>query len=105
MYFTVSLLFKAVHRKPENGDDPLWEESIVLIEADTEEDARVQGEMLAKEQEIEYEVKGGDSVVWQFELIERVFQIDNESLVSGTEIFSRFLLDEEVKSILKPFRD
>ena len=44
-------------------------------------------------------------VSWTFETIERVYLIEDEELHNGSEVFSRFLRDAEVKSLLTPFSD
>ena len=37
--------------------------------------------------------------------VERVFEIGDEPVGSGREVFSRFLRASEVKSLLTPFED
>ncbi len=101
--YSVSLLFKSEHaKKPDT--DPLWEERIVLVKANSEEDAKRDGLRIGKQAEHEYAVIG-DTVRWTFVQNERVYQIEDENLKNGTELFSRFLRDSEVKSILTPFED
>jgi hypothetical protein len=89
----------------------LWEERLVLIKAPTEEQARRRAEQIGKDAEHEYDVRNKkieevpQKLKWTFEQIERVYQVESESLADGTEIFSRFLRDSEVKSLLTPFED
>ncbi|MCP4553581.1 MAG: DUF4288 domain-containing protein [Bacteroidetes bacterium] len=99
MYFSVSLLFKQI------SSNPLWEERIILIDADSEEDAHRKGELIGNQEAVSYKAKG-TIVEWRFECIERVYviEVDNE-VKNGTELFSRFLRDSEVKSLLTPFDD
>ena len=110
MWYAVNLLFKSTH-KVDKKADPLWEERILLMKADTEEDAKTEAIEYGKKGEHEYSVGNGsadestDSIKWSFEQIERIFTIDDESLTSGTELFSRYLRDSEVKSLLIPFDD
>ncbi len=82
----------------------IWEESILLIEAGSEEEARSEGERIARSRTHTYEVEDG-LVIWSFEQIERVYAIDREELRSGMEVFSRYLRDSEVKSLLTRFDD
>jgi len=106
-WFSVSLLFRAIH----NGiatDNDLWEEQIVLINADTEEDARKEGLRIAKSEEHEYLVSSDSSntshaVRWTYIQIERVCEIEGNALFNGLEIFTRYLRNSEVESILTPF--
>jgi hypothetical protein len=104
MWFAVNLLFKSVHAgKPE--EDSLWEERIILIQAETEAEARQQAELLGKDEEHEYVSATGDLVRWTFQQIERVYPIEAETLENQTEVFSRFLRSSEVESLLTPFKD
>lgn len=96
-------LYRSEHI-PTETKPTIWEESILLIKAGTEEEARSEGERLGRSGARTYEVEDG-LVVWSFEQIERVYAIGREELRSGTELFSRFLKDSEVKSLLKRFDD
>ena len=103
MIFSVALLF---HISP--VADPkvhyLWEEKIILVFSDSEETARVQGESIARKFELQYENAEGIMVVSRFDCIERVCTV-SEELTNGCELFSRFLRDSEVRSLLQPFDD
>lgn len=102
-WFAVSILFKSVHQRP-SKDEALWEESIRLIQAATEEDAARRAEALGKRAEVEYKVTD-DNVRWTFVKVERVCEIDQQKLVDGIELFSRFLRNSEVESMSRPFED
>jgi hypothetical protein len=104
MWFSVSLLMK--------GDSPnranshiLWEESIVLVDAGSEEEAIHLGEQLAKESEHQYTSATGDTICWTFHQVERAYQLEEDTFRTGTELFSRFLRTSEVESLLTPFDD
>lgn len=102
MWYAVNLLFKSVHPgHPEN--ESLWEERIVLVRADSEEDARHEGEKIGKSEEVEYVAANCDLVRWTFQQVERACEV--ETLEHGSELFSRFLHEREVESILTPFED
>jgi hypothetical protein len=104
MWYSVSLLFESVH----NGQpqpDALWEEKIVLVKANSEEDARRQADQLGKAEEHSYTSAAGDQVQWTYRRIERVYEIDAQTLQAGTELFSRFLRGSEVASLLTPFKN
>ena len=103
MWYAVNLLYKSTHI-PTEAQPTLWEESILLIAAGSEADARVQAERIATLRTRTYQVEDG-LVIWNLERIERVYSIEHEVLQSGTEVFSRFLRDSEVKSLLTPFED
>lgn len=104
MWYSVSLLFVAEH-PDEHDADPIWEQSIVLFQADDEMGAERLALELGKAQEIEYLNLAGQRVCWRFTQVERVCLIKEEALGSGTELFSRFLKNADVKSLLTPFGD
>lgn len=75
-----------------------------LIQATTEAEARDLAERIGRSGARNYEVEDG-TVSWTFEGIEQVFLILDAELRNGSEVFSRFLRDSEVKSLLTPFND
>jgi hypothetical protein len=102
MWFAVNMFFESVHPDhPEN--EFLWEERVVLVRAESEEEARHQGELIGKAGEHEYTAASGDLVRWVFRQIESVSAI--EVLEHGTELFCRFLSKQEVESLLSPFKE
>jgi hypothetical protein len=103
MMYAVSVLF---HFSPHNSPSThrLWEERILLIYSESEEDARAIAEALAKEEEFEYEAATGEPLIFRYECIESVKEVD-EPLVNGSEVFTRYLRDSEARSMLQPFDD
>jgi hypothetical protein len=101
MWYAVSLLYKSAH-VPAELKETLWEERILLMQTGDESEARDQAEKMARLREHAYDVEDG-FVTWTFERIESVFSIRDEELRSGSEVFSRFLRESEVKSMLTPF--
>jgi hypothetical protein len=102
MWYSASLLFSSEHvNQPEAN--PLWEEQVVIFQADDEDAARHKAEVHGKAEEHEYRNAENHLVRWRFERVERIFQVESETLSDGTEVFSRFLRDAEVKSLLTPF--
>ena len=103
MWYAANLLFKA--RRNDAADEPgFWEESIRLVNAGSAEEARVKSEQLGRSQRISYKTKDGE-LTWTFDRVERVHEIEADALVDGVEVFSRFLRDSEVTSLLTPFED
>ena len=103
MWYAANLLFKSTHSP--STDDELWEESIRLIQAESKELALKTAQFIGTNEKVAYVVKGCDEVTWEFVQVERVFEIDDEQLINGSELFSRFLRKSEVESLLKPFED
>ncbi len=101
MWYSVATLAVA-DRDPNSAAEPLWEEQIFLVNAESEEDARHKAELLAQRDECEYAVVDGSSVRWRFSCISKVYPVVDQEIRDGVEIFSRFLKDSEVKSLLKP---
>jgi hypothetical protein len=103
MWYSANLLFRSIHT-PAESKQTVWEESVRLIQARTEVEAKHEAEKIGKSCAHSYEVEGG-TVQWIFERVERLFAIADEDLRTGSEVFSRYLRDSEVKSILTPFED
>jgi hypothetical protein len=103
MWYAASLLFKGSHEFATDRA-PLWEDSIRLIRADSEAEALEKAERLGYSKQASYPIPGG-ALTWVFHRVERVYPIETDALVEGTEVFSRFLRDSEVASLLTPFED
>jgi len=102
MWYAASLFFRRKHTPPKPGSK--WEESIRLIDASSEDDARTKAQKLGRAEEHSYDTQDG-SLGWKFERVERVCAIDEAQLANGTELFSRFLRESEAMSLLTPFDD
>jgi hypothetical protein len=100
MWYAVSLLFcGSSTAKPHIA---LWRESIKLIEADSEEVARILAAKDGESAEHSYEVEG-TIFTWSFRSIQSVFYLEDFRLESGVEVFSRFLKQAEAESLLSSF--
>jgi hypothetical protein len=106
MWYTGDLLFKAVHMN-HPGREAVWEERIVLLEAEDESRAMLAAERLGKEGEHEYYVSKAenDLLRWTFARVQKIHPVEDATLHSGTELFSRFLRESEVQSLSAPFGD
>jgi hypothetical protein len=103
MWYAANLLYRSIHSPPDSKPT-IWEESVRLIQAQTEVEARQEAERLGRAAAHAYEVEDG-TVTWVFEKIERLFAISDEQLRSGSEVFSRYLRDSEAKSLLTSFEE
>lgn len=102
MWYAASLLFSSEHVDHPEAN-PLWEEQIILLQADDEDTAKIKAEARGKGANHQYFNAENHLVKWRFEQVERISQIESETLGDGTEVFSRFLRNTEVQSLLTPF--
>lgn len=103
-FYAVSLLFKS-SMPISDKDSFLWEDRIVLFVAADPSAAELKARNYGKAEEHEYLNSSNELVRWTFEHIESVVPIQIRALEDGTELFSRFLRDAEVRSILTPFEE
>ena len=103
MWYSVSMLRKAVAVN-RSDETVLWEEMILLMEADSADDAAAQAEPIGRMREHKYVSAEGDTIHWTFQRILSVCEI-GDTLTSGKELFSRYLRDCTVQSLLTPFPD
>ena len=68
MWYTANVLFRS-ERSGKTSAPALWEESILLIEAASEEDAHREAERIGSSRSHSYE-SGGGRMAWIFERIE-----------------------------------
>jgi len=103
-WFSVETFFEGINMSMTNVTS-LWEQSIILVEAENNERAKTNAKKIAIENEHEYQAIDGSVIKWKFRDLGNVFEVDSESLVDGIEIFSRFLRESEVKSLLTPYKE
>ena len=85
-------MFERIHpQSAKVPDDPLWEESIIVVDALNEEQAQKKAETLAKKEAVSYQAISGEQVEWNFVGVMDSHEISDEIIKEGTEIFSRFL--------------
>lgn len=106
MWYAASLFMRGTHIIAPPVQ-PLWEESIVLIEASNAPAAMDKASEIGRSKEHKYYVDqpSRHEIQWEFIRVERVCEVDASVLSSGLEVFSRFLRDSEAQSLLMPFDD
>ena len=106
-WYTVKLLFESIHsgnpipyKIDEHylANEKLFEESIILVKAITMEQAKEVAEELANKSEHDYFNAYGELVKWQFVSILHVFELNDDELTTGTEIYSRFIYAQKEDS-------
>lgn len=103
MWFAVSLLFESQHA-PNARTAPLWEESIRIVDASSQNDAVLAGEQFGKHRANAY-LADGATVTWIFRGVQNAFPLEQDKAEPGVEVFSRFLRDSEARSLLTPFKE
>jgi hypothetical protein len=101
MWFCVSALSVSEHVNDPPTQQRLWEEHLFLVDAASADEAHTKAEKIARGQECSYESANQSKVSWKFERISKVYKLDGKP-TDGSEVFSRFLKESEVQSILSP---
>jgi hypothetical protein len=101
-WYGVSLVFEATHELT-SVPTTLWEERVVLVQADEEDTARILAEAIGRDSEHEYEVASPEPHMlrWRFRGVESIYELLSETLGHGVEVFSRLLGAEEGETLLK----
>ncbi|EJQ99302.1 MULTISPECIES: DUF4288 domain-containing protein [Bacillus] len=114
--YAVKLLFESVHSGEPNpskidehyeeNHDTLFEESIILVKANSLEEAHELGEKIALQSEDTYDNMYDVQVTWQFRKVLHVFELNDTSFETGTELYARFLhvkKNETVDTVVKQY--
>jgi hypothetical protein len=104
MWFTINLVFEGVH-VGRAAKESVWEERLLLVWADNEDQAQQLGEARGRTDEHEYVSAAGERIHWQYRHVERVFPVEAATLESGATMFSRFFRPAEIRSLLTPSQD
>ena len=88
------------HQRPDNA---LWEMQIFIVAAEDDREASAMAERLGRQHSPEYRNQAGELISWRFVKVAKVFEIQAEEIVSGTEVFSRFLNKDTAERLLASF--
>ncbi len=102
-WFSASILWRGKKINTRYAD--LWEETICLFQAATEEEAEKMAEEKGRSAETSFQSIEGHTVEWTYDGILSIYCLSTENVDDGTEIFSRFLSEEQVKSLRTPIAD
>ena len=91
-WYSARLLYERLLDSPARGVHPLFEESIVVFQADDDgETVPAKLKQLAEQSEVEYEAAAGNHVRWAFREVLEVQEISTDKgLVDGTEVYFRW---------------
>ena len=104
LFFSACLLFRSIHNgRP--ADTDIWEESVILLRADSEAQAVECATRIGGERAFSYAVAHDDVVAVEFIAVQRVFKIEDSLMSNGAEVFSRHLRGTEATSLLQPLSD
>ncbi|WP_144612906.1 DUF4288 domain-containing protein [Bacillus cereus] len=114
--YAVKLLFESVHsgepdptkmdKHYEESNDTLFEESIILVKANSLKEAHELGEKIAIQSEESYDNVYGEQVTWKFRTVLHVFELDDTPFETGKELYARFLhvkKNETVDTVVKTY--
>jgi hypothetical protein len=99
MYYSALLLSKA--SVGENHDELLYEEKVLLIEAEDAEEALRKAQHIAKDDYVSYSNVDGNNVTWSPMQVLGVSEI-MDSLASGAELYSRYFTNLEDYRKIEP---
>ena len=112
-WYVIAILYESVHEgEPKNLDEDydtstnVYEERHILVRATSTEEAELLGEKIGKEYEDPYENQYGETVTWKLVKILDSFELLDEQLKTGTEVYSRYILTEKVlttENVLKRY--
>jgi hypothetical protein len=88
MWFSARALYRCDVRDGRDCE-PLCEESIFIFLATDEAAAEVRAEQVARERQMSYQNNEGSSVEWRLVSVEDVYQIFDQELSDGAEVYSR----------------
>lgn len=91
-FYIAVILYESPTTAPNNV--PLYEESLLLIKAGSEEEAREKALKWANEP-YGYKNQYGNTVTWLFKQLVHVRQLFNNDINDGTEIYSRYFQNYE----------
>lgn len=84
---------------------PLYDESVVLLLAESEEHAREKAELWARGREHNYLNADGNTVSWTLETVVDVAEVLDDQLADGFEVYSRFFRDYSAYRMFEPLLD
>lgn len=107
--YAVKLLFESVHCSEPNSTkidghyeenhNTLFEESIILVKANSLEDAHELGKKIAMQSEDTYDNMYDEQVTWTFRKVLHVFELDDTPFETGKELYARFLHVKKNKAV------
>lgn len=103
-FYIAAIIYQGLSDAPDEA--PLYEESLVLITATSDEEAHEKAARYVNETH-SYKNMYGNTITWSLKHIARVQSTLTDEFIDGKEIYSRFFLDYEAyhSAFLTPFPD
>ena len=90
---------RLLHMSQIEGEETLFEESVVLLRSQNEAEAMKKAVKLGDSQAHSYENVEGESVNWVFKEVLDLIQLDTVSIEDGTEVYHHSLTAAEVDQV------
>ncbi|GAB3284268.1 DUF4288 domain-containing protein [Parasphingorhabdus pacifica] len=84
------------------GHAPLYEESFVLVKAESDEEAKEKATSYGKQQQLSYEDEHHRLVTWKLKEVAEVQQLEDATFDDGSELFSRFFRNYSAYRSIEP---
>ncbi len=104
-WYSVKILFQSVHTKKTDAhlndeDNHQWfEESIILLHASSVDDAEKLAITQAIKSEHTYQNSFEETVSCHFERVIRVYELNDDIITDGTEVYSNFIVAKKSDSV------
>ncbi len=104
MWYSVSILLKGSLRSGHKLEAS-WEEDIILCNTTSVKMAKKKAEIVGRGLECEYVTATGEYLRWKYDGILSINQLETDNIEDSNVVFSRYLRDEEILSLKRPFED
>ena len=91
--------------KEDGAGEPLYEESFVLLTAESDEEAGEKAAEYGKQQETSYRNENGDLVTWKLKHVVDVRKVEDATFDDGSELYSRFFRNYDAYRSFEPLTE
>ncbi|MGI8310131.1 DUF4288 domain-containing protein [Saccharopolyspora hattusasensis] len=102
-YYVAVLVLEATSDAADHK--PLYEESFVLLKAESEEEAKEKAAEHGKQQETSYQNENHELITWKLKQIIEVKPLEDATFDDGTELYSRFFRNYQAYSSSEPLTE
>ena len=102
-WFSVRMVLECRFSDDTLPADALYEDRLIVLRANDEQEAKSKGEEIGKASKHEYKNQYGETVLWEFREVLEVLQLFDDSIKDGTEVFWDLIGGEEFKRLRKAY--